>query len=290
MIPCSIPPVYATPACAAQPTGASEYIRHIKEQGRLGTHQVARRLAYGTDPAQQLDVYLPAGHNVDSPPLPVLIFFHGGAWIQGDLSWLNFMAPAVLSLPAVLVAGTYRLAPGHRWPAQYEDVRDAICHVHNQIAAFNGDPSRLLVGGHSAGGHLASMAVLKNEIPSVLGCLPVSSPCDLRYGDVPVESMEGRVYKYLFSQRDQDAQASPILLTPGNRVPFHLVWGEHDFDHIVHSNHAFVCALTETDTTVTYDIKRNAGHFDTHIMLGSVDNPWYEHVRILLNAKSDRTP
>lgn len=247
-----------------------------------GSHRPAARLDYGPKAGQHLEVYVPSRQQPHAEPLPVLIFFHGGAWIRGNLAWLNFMAPAVTALPAVFVAATYRLAPTHRWPAQYEDACDAITHVHRHIGEFGGDPARLLVGGHSAGGHLAALAVLKRQIPPVLGCLPVSAPCDLRFGDISMDSEDGRAYKYLLETRNQDADASPVLFTSGNRVPFHVVWGSGDLDRINRSSSALVTRLREAGSDVTEAIIEGANHFDTHLMLGQPLNDWYTHAARML--------
>jgi len=113
------------------------------------------RVNYGTDRGQHLDVYAPMG----ASSLPVLLFLHGGAWINGHLGWLRFMAPALLSLPAILVAATYRLAPRCRWPAQEEDAHAALNVVYRAAAEWGGDdPGRIVIGGHSAGAQLAAQA------------------------------------------------------------------------------------------------------------------------------------
>ena len=90
----------------------------------------------------------------------------------------------------------------------------------------------MVVGGHSAGGHLAAMAVLRREIPAVRACFPVSSPYNIQCGNVPEDSPENRVYKYLLNDRAEDFDASPIEFVAGNRTPFHIIWGERDFDRI----------------------------------------------------------
>lgn len=282
------PPSPPSAADAPAPPGAIEYIQAVEAMALSGRHRAIARLDYGPQAGQQLEVYVPSQARVPAAPLPVVIFFHGGAWIRGGLTWLDFMAPAVTALPAIFVAATYRLAPAHRWPAQYEDACDAIARVHRHIGEFGGNPGRLLVGGHSAGGHLAALAVLKREIPPVLGCLPVSAPCDLRFGDISVDSENGRAYKYLLQARSQDADASPVLFTEGNRVPFHVVWGSNDFERICRSSSALVAKLREGGSNVTESVVDGAGHFDTHLMLAQSLNPWYEHVARMLAGDQGR--
>jgi thiamine pyrophosphate-dependent acetolactate synthase large subunit-like protein/acetyl esterase/lipase len=275
------------PAAGPAAPGAAAYVAAIATAGRESAQDPVVRWCYGPEAGQQLDVYVP--REPMTAALPVVIFFHGGAWIRGGLDWLRFMAPAVKSLPAIFVAGTYRLAPGNKWPAQYDDVREAIAFIAQRVHEVGGDAARMVVGGHSAGGHLAALAVLKREIPGVLGCLPVSSPCDLRYGDVPADSDEGRVYKFLLAHRDEDADASPVLFTEGNRVPFHMTWGANDFTRIVNSGHAFVSALQHHGTRTTQRVVRGAGHFDTHLQLADPQDPWYTQVRSMLGLRTRMT-
>lgn len=232
-------------------------------------------LAYGLDRAQRLDVYAPPG----AKDLPILLFFHGGAWISGHLGWLRFMAPIVTALPAIFVAGTYRLAPRCRWPAPYEDVRAALEHVREHARDFGGDPARIVIAGHSAGGHLASLLALKNRSAGLLACLPVSSSFDLQYGDVPLESEAGRVYRYLFAERSQDAEASPINFVRPDAPPFHITWGERDFDRVGRSSAAMAALLRHTGARVSHEVVAGASHFDTHTMLSDPDAPWYDHLR-----------
>ncbi|MBN9429608.1 MAG: alpha/beta hydrolase [Burkholderiales bacterium] len=269
------------PLVGAAP-GAAEYIATIEAAARQGVQRAVARLSYGPAPGQQLDVYVPPQRDRHAAPLPVLIFFHGGAWIRGGLDWLDFMAPAVTALPAVFVAGTYRLAPENRWPAQHEDVQAAIRRVHERIGEFGGDAGRIAVGGHSAGGHLAAMAVLAGDVPPLRACLPVSAPCDLRYGDIPIDSDDARAYKYLLQRREQDAEASPVVFVAGNRVPFHLVWGERDFRRIRDGNPVMLAALHAAGCEATHAAIAGAGHFDTHLMLSDPANAWYERVREML--------
>jgi acetyl esterase/lipase len=182
---------------------------------------------------------------------------------------------------AVLVAGSYRLAPRCRWPAQFEDVRDALRFVGRSAESFGGDAQRIVIGGHSAGGHLASLVALKQERPSLVGCVPVSSSFDLQYGDVPIESDAGRVYRYLFSDRQQDREASPINFVSQAAPPFHIFWGERDFERVRKSSEHMAAALRVNDIAVSHRILHGGSHFDTHLALSNAADPWYERLRDL---------
>jgi len=106
--------------------------------------------------SQSLDVYAPK----HAKNAPVIIFIHGGGWRRGDKG-----SPAVGSIPAahfnkhgfVFVSINYRLTPAGQHPANIQDVAKAVAWVHDHIAEHGGDPARMFVVGHSAGGHLAAL-------------------------------------------------------------------------------------------------------------------------------------
>jgi acetyl esterase/lipase len=254
---------------------AARYADRVEQLGREAALEPVERMSYGDDRGQWLDVYAPP----DARDLPVLLFWHGGAWINGHLGWLRFMAPVVTALPAVFVAATYRLAPRCRWPAQYEDVSAALSLTAAHARRFGGNPENIVVGGHSAGGHLAALVTLRREGPPVRACFPVSSSYDLQYGNVAQDSLEGRVYRYLFADPRQDREASPIEYVAGSRVPFHVRWGGRDFPHIAAASRRIVDALRSTGAPVTTEVVDDASHFDMHLGLGDARNSWYARLR-----------
>lgn len=250
------------------------YIDMIERLGATGPAPTLS-LAYGSDRGQRLDVYAPPG----ADKLPVLLFFHGGAWINGHLGWLRFMAAPTLAQGAILVAGTYRLAPRCKWPAQIEDVTAAVRFVADHCAEWGGDPDRLVIGGHSAGGQLTSLVALQGDAPPLTACFPVSCPFSLEHGDVPLESEPGRVYKYLFDPREQDRAASPIHLAERATVPFDVTWGEHDLDYVVRTSEQMVARLQSQGSPVAHETLAGASHFDAHVALGRADAAWYGRLR-----------
>jgi arylformamidase len=169
---------------------------------------------------------------------------------------MGFMAPSFTDLPALFVSVSYRMLPDVRFPAPPDDTVAALAWVHENIDRYGGSPSRLFIGGHSAGGHLSTLATLRREklaaagLPegAVKACFPVSSVFHFEIGE-----LEGRG-KFLLNHPDGALEASPINFTTGNRVPFYLVWGDNDLDYVLRTSPMMVEALKTDGSHVEYDI------------------------------------
>lgn len=121
--------------------------------------KITRDVSYGPHERNRLDVH--AGDDLP-PEAPVVLFAHGGGFTGGDKHTPG--APQYDHVGAwavrhgwVGVTITYRLAPGHEWPAGAQDVAAAVQWTRENIASHGGDPGRIVVAGHSAGAvHVAS--------------------------------------------------------------------------------------------------------------------------------------
>ena len=125
--------------------------------------KIDRDLAYGDHERHRLDVHTgdtePGGEEAGAP---VLVFVHGGGFTGGDkhvpgAPMYDHVGAWAVRNGWVGVTITYRLAPGHTWPSGAQDVAAAVQWVRGNIASYGGDPSRIVVAGHSAGCvHVAS--------------------------------------------------------------------------------------------------------------------------------------
>jgi acetyl esterase len=119
--------------------------------------EIVDRLVPGPAGDIPVRLYTPEG----TGPWPVLIFFHGGGWVVGNLETSDFYCRAVTNAARCIVASVnYRHAPEHKFPAAVEDACAATEWIAANAATFNGESARVAVGGSSAGANLAAVVAL----------------------------------------------------------------------------------------------------------------------------------
>lgn len=146
-------------------------------------------IAYGADPKQRLDIYLPAKAVANAP---VLLFLHGGGFMEGDRAHYGFIAAPYAKRGIITVVSGYRLATlGVHYPAQSDDTKAAITWVYENIRKFGGDPGTLFLSGHSVGATLiADVSVARGWMKaaglppdSIKGIAAISGDYDLSPGE-----------------------------------------------------------------------------------------------------------
>ncbi|MFL6279249.1 MAG: alpha/beta hydrolase [Vicinamibacterales bacterium] len=142
--------------------------------------RVTRDIPYATAHERQvLDVYAPVG----AKNLPVVFWIHGGGWQAGNKSMVALKPKAFMDAGFVFVSINYRLLPAVDMATLTGDVASALGWVHKNIATHGGDPNRLLVMGHSAGGQLAALMCTDDRyakaqgfsLMMIKGCVPVDA-------------------------------------------------------------------------------------------------------------------
>jgi acetyl esterase len=115
--------------------------------------KVENRKISGSGPEIPVRIYTPAGPG----PFPILVWYHGGGWVVGDLESADASARHLtVGAACVTVSVDYRLAPDTKFPGPADDCYDAAVWAAQNAASINGDASRIAVGGDSAGGNLAA--------------------------------------------------------------------------------------------------------------------------------------
>ena len=242
-------------------------------------------IPFGPDPWQRLDLYLPPEGTPGG--WPTLLFIHGGYWTHGHKEWMGFMAPAFTDAPAAFISVGYRLAPASRHPAQVEDCAAAVAWAYAHIAEQGGDPDRLFVGGHSAGGHLAMLLALQSRwlvragVPasSVRGLVSVSGVYDLTDLALP----QDRVAALLGADGDSES-ASPLHSVQPLSAQVLLAIGEADFP-VLKAQHRRMREALLAAKVPTIEVRlHDADHFDTSLAAGDATSQLAAHMRRLATA------
>lgn len=123
-------------------------------QAARGMPNLRANISYGPGPEETLDIF-PAGES----PAPVHVFIHGGYWQQRTKDDFSFVAQGLVPLRAHTVVINYALAPQVTMDEIVRQNRAALAWIWRNAPDFGGDPDRIFVSGHSAGGHLAAMVM-----------------------------------------------------------------------------------------------------------------------------------
>jgi arylformamidase len=204
-------------------------------------------LRYGGGPRQRLDVF-PCG----APAAPTLMFFHGGYWQMNDKEPYTFLGEGVRSAGFNLAMIEYTLAPSARMDEIVAEVRSAVAWVIEYAKDISGDPARVFVSGHSAGGHLTAMAMTDAR---VAGGVAISGIFDLE----PIR------LNYLNAKLGLDAaeaaRNSPIFQLPSRAAPLVVTVGLGELPELIRQSEEYAAAWRESGLTGRYVPMAGHDHF-----------------------------
>jgi acetyl esterase/lipase len=182
-------------------------------------------IAYGGDPRQKLDVYVPDGL---TKPAPVLLFFYGGSWQRGDRGEYRWLGQTFAAEGMVTVVADYRLYPQAHFPDFVNDAALALVKTHQIASQYGGDASRIFIAGHSAGAYNAVMLASDpqyiraagGDLSWIRGVIGIAGPYDFLPMKDPaiVDAFGG----------PNVAATQPINFIDGARPPMLLVAGIED--------------------------------------------------------------
>ncbi len=138
-----------------------DYARHFAQWAEASddaraAHACHLDIAYGDSAMEKLDVF-PSSQVAAKKGAPVVVFIHGGYWRSLDKSDHSFIAPAFTNQGACVVVPNYALCPAVTVPQIIMQMVKALAWTYRNAQRYGGDPQRITVIGHSAGGHLATM-------------------------------------------------------------------------------------------------------------------------------------
>lgn len=173
--------------------------------------------------ASYLDIFPVSGR-----PAPVVVYVHGGAWKYGNRRSVHAKPGFFNGLGCVFVSVGYRLVPNVDVSTQRDDVAAAVAWVRSNIGRFGGEPERILLMGHSAGAHLASLVALQQGRDAVR-CLISNDTRAYDLGAMIPSSrgFAGRVYEEVFPNEEKWASLSPIAYADRHPAPDCLImWSQ----------------------------------------------------------------
>jgi len=233
--------------------------------------KVSRDLAFGSDPAQKLDLFT-SGQGAGKP---ILIYVHGGGFTRGDkhrpgeFMYDNVMVWAVQH-GMVAAETNYRLAsPQNQYPAANDDVSAAVKYVRDHARDYGGDPDKIVVWGHSAGASLVGIMVAHPEFikasgGNIAGAIITSGGYEFKgknpyLGDDPaklaerssVEGLKKTTIPLFFTRAEWDPPGQmqqgdmihKVLTEAGHDHAFHLMTGHN------HMSQVFSVGTSETQLT-----------------------------------------
>lgn len=191
----------------------------------------------------KLDVYAPA----DARNLPCLVWFYGGGLTEGSKSGAGTRAicRTLAGDGMVVICPDYRLSPKVKYPAYIEDAAAAVAWAKQHAAEYGGDPARLFVGGHSAGGYLTNMLgvdarflqAVGVEETQIAGFIPLSGQTMTHYA---VRDERGLPHDQLIAD-----EAAPINHVKQKTAPWLIFCAEHDMEYRVAEDRFFAAALVQ---------------------------------------------
>jgi acetyl esterase/lipase len=203
----------------------------------------------------KLDVYVPKGKK----NVAVLVFVHGGSWRSGDRSNYPALANRFAKEGLMVVVPSYRLMPGSPHPAQIDDATAALDWVVHNIAKYGGDPKKIYLSGHSAGGHLAAYVGLNQKFwPNLKGVLALSGVYD-------VSAVGGF--------KSDGANASPMKHIQKGAPPFLVEYCENDYPDLPIQAREFNVALAQAGDSSQLIYVPGENHINEIVNVWKDDDP-----------------
>lgn len=219
---------------------------------------------YGALDLQTMDVF---PSKVDHSP--ILVFIHGGYWRALDKSTYSFVAEPFVKNNMTVCIVNYRLMPAVDMETLLNDINKAISWIRREAFRYNGNPDRIILSGHSAGGHLALMAYLMDESlrSGIKGICSLSGIFDLApiknsYLNEVLQLDNNDVDNYSLSNKDLSVIKCPVLLSVGA--------GETDF-FIDQSKSLY--KENKSKALIEYYEYKELNHYQIVHKLGQENNP-----------------
>ena len=214
-------------------------------------------IVFDAEHGLKLDVYAPR----DAQRAPVVVFFYGGSWVDGHRRWYRYVGEALAKHGVVAIIPDYRKYPTVRFPAFMHDAAGAVAWAHTRAAEYGGDPARVFVMGHSAGGQIAALLACDKRYLAGVGL----QPRDLAgmigvagaYTFLPFVEEEPEIFGNDARGR-YDSQ--PINFVDGDEPPMLLLQGDADDEVPAQNAQAMAERAQAMDGTAVLKLYAGVGH------------------------------
>ena len=246
---------------------------------RADAGRSALDLAYGAHERERLDLFLPAADGA-----PLLAFIHGGYWQWNDKEPFAFLGEQLVPAGAAFANIEYALCPAVTLTELTQQIRRAVAYLWREAPRFGYDRERIVVSGHSAGGHLTAMAMatdwpaLGDDLPArvVAGGLPISGVYD-------IEPLRHTPLNDAVRMDEAEARAlSPIFLRPATDAPMAVVAGGDESDEFRRQARDFADEWGKAGVEADVLIVPGTDHFTVLDTLAEPGHPTLAAARRLL--------
>ncbi|MFB6285501.1 MAG: alpha/beta hydrolase [Candidatus Bipolaricaulia bacterium] len=232
-----------------------------------------------------LDVYQPAGLN----DAPVLIFVHGGGWSTGNKQIFSYIGRTFAERGYVTVVPNYRLSPTVQHPAHVRDVARAYAWTVANIGQYGGDPTRVVLSGHSAGGHLVSLLTVNERYlaeqnldgNAIQGVISISGIYDVT--SIPPGILSSPVFT---SSNEARRDASPIFHVDEGEPPFRLMYARFDLPTLDRQAREFHTRLRSLGVASNISQIDGRSHATIVLQIGNPGDPTTEEMLAFLKART----
>ena len=238
-------------------------------------------VGFGPTVDETLDIFPAAGDG--TAKAPVHLFIHGGYWRRFTASHFSFVAPQLVAAGACVVVANYALCPKVTVGEIVRQSRATLAWIHGNIADHGGDPGRITISGHSAGGHLTAM-MLETDWVGDYGL-----PGDLIKGACAVSGVfDLRPLPYTYLQPalqlawDDVRRLSPIDHMPKSAAPLSIVVGGGETGEFVRQSRDFHRAWSAAGLESDYLEIEGANHFSVLAGYRDPDSPLFGILRALI--------
>ena len=220
------------------------------------------------DPAHglSLDLYCPAAEGA-----PMLVFFYGGSWENGERGWYAFVGQALAARGVAVAIPDYRNWPDARFPTFMDDAARAVAWSREHARDCGADPSRTYVGGHSAGAQIAALLATDARYLDAVGMRPrdlagvvgIAGPYDF----LPITDA---TLKQIFGPVADHPQSQPVTYVDGDEPPFLLLHGTGDHTVWLRNSERLAAKLEAAHVPVELKEYDGIGHVR---ILAAMSNP-----------------